>query len=456
MKKYTWEEVRKHNTRETGLWLAIDNSVYDITNFVDSHPGGSHLLDISAGRDCTDLFKSYHNLTDRPAQILPKYKIGELETYELNYFKPDSGFYKECCQRVKEYFEKNGLHPKSPVGGLWRFAIFFSLFCWSYLVMNQILPTNGFVQLIGVVGFGLAQALFGIHQMHDSSHAAIGFNSKWWMFFNRFTMEWILGASTMSWYHQHVLGHHIYTNIMGVDPDMPLQKEGDMRFLVKQQLWKSIYKYQYIYMPILYGGLSLKFRIQDFTWTFLSEKNGLIHVNSISKWEWAHLLASKSFFVFSRIIAPLYLFGLSVQTVMFNLILSELVIGYWLAFNFQVSHISTEVMFPCDTKYQAEINKEWAVLQVLTSVDYGHDSPLTALLSGALNYQTIHHLFPGVSQYYYPAIAPIIKDVCKKYDIPFNHFPTFSGALGAHLRYLYKMGNSGQIDSYNKEINSSG
>lgn len=32
----------------------------------------------------------------------------------------------------------------------------------------------------------------------------------------------------------------------------------------------------------------------------------------------------------------------------------------------------------------------------------------------------IHHLFPGINQYYYPAIAPIVKETCKEYGVPYN------------------------------------
>jgi len=127
MKKYTWEEVRKHNTIESGLWLAIDNKVYDVTQFASTHPGGMDLLKIAAGRDCTQLFSCYHNMSSKPSLLLPKFQIGELETYEFNQFAPDSGFYKECCERVREYFKTNNLHPKAPWSGLWRLFVFFVL-----------------------------------------------------------------------------------------------------------------------------------------------------------------------------------------------------------------------------------------------------------------------------------------------------------------------------------------
>jgi fatty acid desaturase len=307
--------------------------------------------------------------------------------------------------------------------------------------MNQLLPSNMMGRLFAAVMFGVVQGLCLLHQMHDSSHTALGYSPVWWFGISRLTMEWISGASVISWYHQHVLGHHIYTNIMGVDPDMPFSNTGDLRFLVKQQKWSYLYKYQHIYMPILYGGLALKFRWQDFSWTFFSEKNGAIHVNSLSTKEWAYLLSAKAFYLFYRLLAPIFIFGIPVSTVIFYYFLIEIILGYWLAFNFQVSHISSEAIFPCDVQSEPVLDKEWAVVQLETSVDYGHDSFLQTFLSGALNYQTVHHLFPGISQYHYPAIAPIVKDVCKKYKLPFNELPNFSDALTAHLNYLYEMGN---------------
>jgi len=34
--------------------------------------------------------------------------------------------------------------------------------------------------------------------------------------------------------------------------------------------------------------------------------------------------------------------------------------------------------------------------------------------------QVVHHIFPGINQYYYPQIAPIVKQACKEFGVPFN------------------------------------
>jgi len=281
--------------------------------------------------------------------------------------------------------------------------------------------------------------------MHDACHSAIGYNEIWWKIIGRATMDMLTGGDMKSWHHQHVLGHHVYTNVMGVDPDLPVLAEGDVRFIVPRQVWKAIYKHQWIYMPCLYAGLALKVRIQNWTATYLTLMNGPIRVNPISASEWAY-------FIFSRVVNLGLLIGVpliygrhSLATTLFLFLIQELFLGAWLAFNFQVSHISTEAVFPCDKEYDPSIQDEWAVLQVTSSVDYAHGNPLATFLSGALNYQVVHHLFPCVSQYHYPAIGPIILQICKKWKVPFNHLPSFRAAIGAHVQFLYEMGN--QVDT---------
>jgi len=58
-KKYSFEEVKQHNTKDDA-WIVIDNSVYDVTKFAKFHPGGSVILS-RAGNDATDAFHAFHS-----------------------------------------------------------------------------------------------------------------------------------------------------------------------------------------------------------------------------------------------------------------------------------------------------------------------------------------------------------------------------------------------------------
>ncbi|CAN0020798.1 unnamed protein product [Ectocarpus fasciculatus] len=314
------------------------------------------------------------------------------------------------------------------------------------------LATNGFwpsvplsVRFLTAALFGVLQALPLLHVMHDSSHTAFGRTQNWHSFGGRLFMDFYAGANLTSWHYQHVVGHHIYTNVFGADPDLPETAEGDPRRLVHRQKNASIYKYQHLYLPPLYGILGLKFRIQDLTGTFFGKTNGPVRVNPISFYRWTEMWSSKVFWALWRICLPLAFFEGVNTPLMFTalFLVSEWMTGYYLAFNFQVSHVSTECDYPLGAEAKDMIEDEWAVSQVKSCVDYAHGSKLVTFLSGALNYQVTHHLFPGVSQYHYPAIAPIIKEVCKEHGVEYIHLDTFAEAMSAHIAHLRNMGRQG-------------
>jgi hypothetical protein len=86
--------------------------------FLDKHPGGREMLLLSAGRECTALFNSYHCLTDKPRKYMAAYEIGSLTgPGEFPAFAPDTGFYKTLSERVKNYFESTQQDPKAPSRG---------------------------------------------------------------------------------------------------------------------------------------------------------------------------------------------------------------------------------------------------------------------------------------------------------------------------------------------------
>ena len=47
---------------------------YDMTKFVDDHPGGAHMILLGKGTECTNLFESYHVINE-PRKRLQKYDV---------------------------------------------------------------------------------------------------------------------------------------------------------------------------------------------------------------------------------------------------------------------------------------------------------------------------------------------------------------------------------------------
>lgn len=43
------EEVAKHNSRDS-CWVIVSSNVYDVTDFLDNHPGGANVILRYAGQ----------------------------------------------------------------------------------------------------------------------------------------------------------------------------------------------------------------------------------------------------------------------------------------------------------------------------------------------------------------------------------------------------------------------
>eukprot|EP01130_Rhizamoeba_saxonica_P015952 TRINITY_DN7278_c0_g1_i3.p1 TRINITY_DN7278_c0_g1~~TRINITY_DN7278_c0_g1_i3.p1 ORF type:complete len:302 (+),score=71.88 TRINITY_DN7278_c0_g1_i3:223-1128(+) len=74
---YTMEEVSKHDD-EDDCWMVIKDKVYDVTKFVDEHPGGYIILD-GAGKDSTYEFFEEFEHTEEAYDMLKQYLIGHLK-----------------------------------------------------------------------------------------------------------------------------------------------------------------------------------------------------------------------------------------------------------------------------------------------------------------------------------------------------------------------------------------
>jgi len=55
------EELSKHKTREQRTWVALYGQVYDLTDYIDEHPGGPEAVTDVAGIDGTEHFAAVHN-----------------------------------------------------------------------------------------------------------------------------------------------------------------------------------------------------------------------------------------------------------------------------------------------------------------------------------------------------------------------------------------------------------
>ncbi len=74
----TKEEVSKHNNK-SDCWSIIDGYVYNLTNWVDQHPGGPSFITSMCGRDGTSSFLGKHSSSSSAKSRLKSYELEKLE-----------------------------------------------------------------------------------------------------------------------------------------------------------------------------------------------------------------------------------------------------------------------------------------------------------------------------------------------------------------------------------------
>ena len=76
LKEYTMEEVAKHNAPPS-IWSVYKGFVYDITMYMDYHPGGS-IINKVAGKDMTMLYNKFHAYVNID-KFIGAFKIGYIK-----------------------------------------------------------------------------------------------------------------------------------------------------------------------------------------------------------------------------------------------------------------------------------------------------------------------------------------------------------------------------------------
>ncbi|SCV99413.1 LAFE_0A02630g1_1 [Lachancea fermentati] len=72
------EEVSRHCTPED-CWVVIDGYVYDLTDFIDVHPGGRAIIEANAGKDVSKVFDPLHAPDVIEKYIAPEKRLGPLD-----------------------------------------------------------------------------------------------------------------------------------------------------------------------------------------------------------------------------------------------------------------------------------------------------------------------------------------------------------------------------------------
>lgn len=351
-------------------------------------------------------------------------------------FPAPGEFTKTLHARVDAHFKANGKAVTGDYRIVTKSLILITVLISSYVTLFYLeVP----LWLTIFAGFLLSQTkvLLGFNIMHDGNHGS--YSSKKWV--NRLTGSALdfIGGSSYLWKHKHNVLHHTYTNIDGVDSD--LETEGFIR-LSPRQKWKPVQRFQHIYALFLYSIITFHwFLFSDFKQA-VSLKMGSSKIPKLKSGDIALFVAGKLFYYSYMIILPLMF--QSWQFVLTAFIAIHLIAGVTLSVIFQLAHTLEVNEFPEGEQPGGYYDDEWSIHQLKTTANFARNNAFATWYMGGLNYQIEHHLFPKMSHVHYPDIAPLVKEVCREFNVRYTEYPTVLTAFRMHMRFLKALGKEPQ------------
>ncbi len=353
--------------------------------------------------------------------------------------KDPSDFFKLITQKVNVYFEQNKIEKSGNFELFFKTGIMFSLYFVPLFIVYAF-PTINWLLIVCYIISGLGLSGIGLCVMHDANHGAFSKFPKLNAFFG-YSLN-LIGGSSFTWKIQHNVLHHTYTNILHLDEDI---KDKTLLRLSPEDKLKSVHRYQHIYGPFLYCFATISWVLfKDFKQYVIYKNNGIAkQFGYHMKTELIILILSKVFFAFYIIALPIWL-GASVGTVLLGFLFMQMLAGFIITMVFQLAHVveGPEHHHPPS---EGLMKNTWAIHQLRTTANFAGNSRIVSWLTGGLNHQIEHHLFPTISHVHYRKISKIIQEVAKECNLPYHEFPNVLKAVVSHIKVLKAFGNTALV-----------
>ncbi|MGA7463946.1 MAG: acyl-CoA desaturase [Mycobacterium sp.] len=242
--------------------------------------------------------------------------------------------------------------------------------------------------------------------------------------------EWDTACPADQWRHSHNYMHHTHTNIVGMDRDIGY---GILR-MSEDQPWKPYFLgnplYAFLLMVLFQYGVALHEleteRIRSGEIRLADKKEVLQAI-----WRKTRKQMLKDYVAFPLLAGPFAPF------VFTGNLSANLIRNVWSYMIIFCGHFPDGTQEFTVEETQGESRGMWYFRQVLGSANLT-GGKLFHLLSGNLSHQIEHHLFPDMPAHRYSDIAPQVREICRRYGIPYN-----SGSLpkqfGTVVRKIVKL-----------------
>jgi len=378
----------------------VKGKYYDLSTFV--HPGGELVLRQSVGNDVTVSVASHH-FTDAPYKTLKKYEVdaesvkGSIPEAQYSFHK--DGFFQTVKRRVIAEVGLGVLGVRQPVSMGYKVKVAASISVWFLSWVYCCMCSFWWPAII--VCCLLRMVLTGIG--HESIHGRLP--GLWHLF------DMMLMLPSDHWHNEHCLQHHPECKRLDFDPDetFPLCR------MNQGTQWAP-----YHIIQVLFESLAA-FLLGPVMWI----DNHLLK---------GKLLLMSTFMLVTTQFAPLFTHP------------DGFYAGLWVYFtvvgfsnlmtlhSFHLSHINAH------TVYKFKEGVDWGEHQLRTTSNWAASDWFS--VTGMLEMQIEHHLFPSLSYELQGKIKPLVKNTAEEFNIPYFEFPSIFHGVAAHCDFMNQLGTN--------------
>ncbi|WP_186274777.1 fatty acid desaturase family protein [Mycobacterium kubicae] len=317
--------------------------------------------------------------------------------------------------------------------------------------------------VLGTACLGMAKILENMEIGHNVMHG------QWdWMNdpdIHSSVWDWDTASTAEAWKHSHNYIHHTYTNILGKDKDLgyeimridPAQKwrpaylaqplynllltvlfewgvavhDMDIEAIRRREKpWSEVRKdlkgirrkarsqiqKDYVGWPVISAGafalaqLALRGRLEQPAQSRIGRR--LRRISSTGRVGATANLLDR----FLPGVESTYLRTLAADA------LANVIRNVWAHAIIFCGHFPDQTYTFTQDEVENETRGGWYVRQLIGAANI-EGSPLFHVISGNLGYQVEHHLYPDMPSSRYSEIAPKVKDICERYELPYNSGP---------------------------------
>jgi linoleoyl-CoA desaturase len=282
--------------------------------------------------------------------------------------------------------------------GLGALAIFVAVDAWLIRIPAIVLSSMGMVALATIA--------------HTASHNALSRQNGWNRAIFYLSYPFMLQMSARYWLYSHVQVHHPAPNIVGIDDDCDLRPSFAIndRHRAGVRGWRRrLLQLQWLTLPLLlpFNG----FNIQRQAWLRLWRELRDPDLRSNDAWlDLACMVLHLGVFL----ILPMFFFPILAVIGVYLLRFS--LIGIALFAVLAPGHFPAEAV--CLDQQERD-RGDFYLRQTVATVNF-RTGPVGRWLCSGLQYQIEHHMFPSISHVFYPAMEPLVRQLCQRHGLPYR------------------------------------